>query len=122
MPLHSFFLCVSTDTHISSVVDRRVHYWIIIRQCPSYSKNLMKFFPRYIMPLVIVSSPFVNHALLSSLCCLLLKFVVYAPKMPLWVEPMPPLIRLNLRVLASLTLLVFCQITFRPYNFIEREK
>jgi hypothetical protein len=33
----AFFLWLSTDTHISSVVDRPIHCWIIIRQCSSYS-------------------------------------------------------------------------------------
>ena len=31
MPLSSFFLWVSTDTHISFVVDRPIHCWIVIR-------------------------------------------------------------------------------------------
>ena len=38
------------------------------------------------MPLVNCILCFVNNALLSSLCYLLLKFAVYVPKMPLWVE------------------------------------
>ena len=29
MPVHSFFLWLSTDTHISSVVDRPIHCWIL---------------------------------------------------------------------------------------------
>ena len=37
MPLHSFFFWLSTDTHIRSLVDCQILYWIIIRQCPSYS-------------------------------------------------------------------------------------
>ena len=43
------------------------------------------------MPLVNCILCFVNNALLSSLCYLLLKFAVYVPKMPLWVEPIPAL-------------------------------
>ena len=39
------------------------------------------------MPLVNYILCFVNHALLLSLCYLLLKFVVYVSKMPRWVEP-----------------------------------
>ena len=38
------------------------------------------------MPLVNCIICFVNNALLSSLCYLLLKFAAYVPKMPLWVE------------------------------------
>ena len=38
------------------------------------------------MPLVNCILCFVNNTLLSSLCYLLLKFAVYVPKMPLWVE------------------------------------
>jgi hypothetical protein len=37
---------VSTDTHISSVVDRPIHCWIIIRQCPSLSITL------WVLPLI----------------------------------------------------------------------
>ena len=40
MPWHSFFLWLSTDTHISPVVDRHTHYRVIIRQCPSQPKFL----------------------------------------------------------------------------------
>ena len=29
MPVHSFFLWLSTDTHISSIVDRPIHCWIL---------------------------------------------------------------------------------------------
>ena len=74
------------------------------------------------MPLVNCILCFVNHALLSSLCYLLLKFVVYVPKMPRWVEPMPSLICVNPKVFTSHTLLVFHQIKFQHYNFIESEK
>ena len=38
-----------------------------------------------------VSPAFVNHTLLPGLSYLLVKFVVYAPKMPRWVEPMSSL-------------------------------
>ena len=40
MPWHSFFLWLSTDTHISPVVDRHTHCRVIIRQCPSQPKFL----------------------------------------------------------------------------------
>jgi hypothetical protein len=40
MTLHSFFHWLSTDTHISSVVDRPIHCWVIIRQCHSFSITL----------------------------------------------------------------------------------
>ena len=42
--------------------------------------------------------------------------------MPRWVEPMPSLICVNSKVFTSRTLLVFCQIRFQRYNFIEGEK
>ena len=38
------------------------------------------------MPLVNCIPALVNHTLLLSLCYLLLKFAVYVPKIPLWVE------------------------------------
>ena len=47
------------------------------------------------MPLVNCILCFLNHALLSSLSQLLLKFVVYVPKMPRRVESMPSLICVN---------------------------
>ena len=47
------------------------------------------------MPLVNCILCFVDHALLLSLCYLLLKFVVYLSSMPRWVEPMPSLICVN---------------------------
>ena len=59
---------------------------------------------------------------LSGLCYLLLEFVVYVPKMPLWVEPMPSLIHVNPSIFTSHTRLVFCLIIFQHYNFIESEK
>ena len=40
MPWHSFFLWLSTDTHISPIVDRHTHCQVIIRQCPSQPKFL----------------------------------------------------------------------------------
>jgi hypothetical protein len=63
-----------------------------------------------------------NHALLSGLCYLLLKLVVYVSKKPLWVEHMPSLNCVNSKVFTSHTLLVFCQIKFQHYNFFESEK
>ena len=48
--------------------------------------------------------------------------LVYDFKMPQWVEPMPSLIGVNSKVFTSRTLLVFCQIKFQNYNFIEHEK
>jgi hypothetical protein len=75
-----------------------------------------EFFPWYLMSSVNCILCLANHALLSSLFYVLLKFVVYVPKMPLWVEPMPSLNRVNPKVFMSHTLLVFCQIKFQHYN------
>ena len=61
MPLHSFFLWVSTDTHISSVVDRPIHCWIVIRQCPSYSITL------WVLPLIHNAFGKLYHLLLSTM-------------------------------------------------------
>ena len=81
MPLHSFFLWASTDTHISSVVDRSIHYWIDILECPSYSITL------WVLPLIhnafgklypMLGQPCSTFELDHSL----LKLVVYVTKMP----------------------------------------
>ena len=48
--------------------------------------------------------------------------MVYAPKMPRWVEPMPSPKRMSPKVFASHTLLLLCQIKFQHYNFFENEK
>ena len=74
------------------------------------------------MPSVNCIIYFLNLALLSSLCYLLLKLVVYVSKKPLWVEHMPSLNRVNPKVFTSHTLLVLHQIKFQHCNFIEREK
>ena len=42
--------------------------------------------------------------------------------MPRWVELMPSIIRVNPRVLTSLTLLVLRQINLLHYNFFENEE
>ena len=42
---------------------------------------------------------FLKHALLPSLCYLFSKFMIYVPKMPRWVEPMPSLICVNSKVM-----------------------
>ena len=60
-----------------------------------------------------------NHALLSSLCYLLLKFVVYVPKGPRWVGHMPSLVCVNPETTTGHTLLLLCQIKFQHYNFVE---
>ena len=59
---------------------------------------------------------------LRACVILLMEFVVYVPKMPLWVEPMPSLVHVNPRFLTSLTLLVFCQIKFQHYKFFENQE
>ena len=46
--------------------------------------------------------------------------VVRFVKMPRWVELMPSIIRVNPRVLTSLTLLVLRQINPLHYNFFEK--
>ena len=45
MHLHSFFLWLGIDTHISSIVDHHIHCWIIIRRCPSYLITLWVLSP-----------------------------------------------------------------------------
>ena len=113
-----FFLWVSTDTHISSVVDRPIHCWIVIRQCPSYSITL------WVLPLI--HNAFGKlYPLLGQPCSafelvyLLLKLVVYVTKMPDELNLCLPLIRENPKVFTSHTLPVFCQIKFQHYSFIK---
>ena len=74
------------------------------------------------MPLLSCILGLANHALLSGLCYLLLKLVVYVSKMPLWVEHMLSLNRVNLKVFTINTLLVLRQIKFQHYNFFVKEK
>ena len=62
------------------------------------------------MPLLSCILCLANHALLSGLCYLLLKLVVYVSKKPLWVEHMPSLNRVNPKVFTSHTHLVFHQV------------
>ena len=64
------------------------------------------------MPLLSCILCLANHALLSSLCYLLLKLVVYVSKKPLWVEPMPSLICVNPEVFTGHTPLVIHQVGF----------
>ena len=64
------------------------------------------------MPLVNCILCFLNHALLSILSQLLLKFVVYVPKMPRRVESMPSLICVNSKVFTGHTPLVIHQVGF----------
>ena len=52
---------------------------------------------------------------------LLLRFVVYVPKMPLWVEPMPSILCVNSKVFTSHTRLVFCQDNSTPQLLRKRE-
>ena len=113
MPLHYFFFWLNIDTHINSVVDRRIHYWINIRQCPSYSKNLVKSFPRYIMPLV-------NCILSFWHPCSTIELELFTPEAcgicfhdaPMgWTYTFPKN-HMNPKVFTSHTLLVFYQIIF----------
>ena len=62
------------------------------------------------MPLVNWILCFLNHALLSSWWFLLLKFILYVPKMPRWFEPMLSLIRVNPKDSMGYTYLVFHQV------------
>ena len=62
------------------------------------------------MPLVNCILCFLKHTLLSSLRYLFLKCVVYTPKMPRWVEPMPSLICVNPKDFTGHTHLVFHQV------------
>ena len=74
------------------------------------------------MPLVNCILCFVNHALLSSLCNLLLKFVVYVSMMPRWVEPMPSLIYVNLKDFTGNTYLVLHQVKLSTTNVIFEKR
>ena len=114
--LHSFFFWLGTDAHIRSLMDHQILCWNIIRQCPSYSITL-----EVLSPLVNPILWLTNHALLSSLCYLLLKFVVYVPKRPRWVRHMPFLICVNPGTTTGHTLVLLCQIKFQ-HNFVEGEK
>ena len=62
------------------------------------------------MPLVNCIPCLLKHALLSTLCYLFLKFVVYVPKMPRWVEPMPYLTYVSPKDFTGHTHLVFHQV------------
>ena len=88
MPFALFLLLVEhicSHQILGGPPGRLVDYYPTV---PAYSQNL-EFFPWYIMPLVNCIPCLLKHALLSILCYLFLKFVVYDPKMPRWVEPMP---------------------------------
>jgi hypothetical protein len=119
MTLHSFFLWLSTDTHISSIVDRPIHGWIIIRQCPSFSITL------WVLPLIhnafgklypLSCQPCSTFELvLITLECLWYMFLWYPDGLNLCL----PLIRENLKVFTSHTILVFCRMKFQHYSFVK---
>ena len=70
------------------------------------------------MPLLSCILRLANHTLLSGLCYLLLKLVVYVSKKPLWVEHMPSLNRVNPKVFTSHTYLVLHQVKLSTTNVI----
>ena len=70
------------------------------------------------MPLLSCILCLANHALLSGLCYLLWKLVVYVSKKPLWVEHMPSLNRVNPKVFTSHTYLVLHQVKLSTTNVI----
>ena len=74
------------------------------------------------MPLLSCILCLANHALLSGLCCLLLKLVVYVSKMPRWVEPMPSLICVNSEVFTSRTHLVFHQVKLSTLMLLSKRE
>ena len=74
------------------------------------------------MPLLNCILCFVNHALLLSLCYLLLKFVVYLSTMPRWVEPMPSLIYVNPKDFTGNTYLVLHQVKLSTTNVIFEQR
>ena len=80
MSLSGFFLWLCVDTHPRSFVG--------FYPTMSFIFNNLEPFLGCIPPLVNCIPCFVNHALLSSLCYLLLKFVVYVPRRPWWVGHM----------------------------------
>ena len=69
-----------------------------------------------------VSPTLVNHTLLPGLSYLLVKFVIYVPKMPRWVESMSSLNPCELKSYAGYTLLAFRRVKFQRYNFFEDKK
>ena len=70
------------------------------------------------MPLLSCILCLANHALLSGLCYLLWKLVVYVSKKPLWVEPMPSLICVIPKDFTCHTYLVFHQVKKLNTNVI----
>ena len=74
------------------------------------------------MPLLSCILCLANHALLSGLCYLLLKLVVYVSKKPLWVEHMPSLNRVNPKDFTSHTYLVLHQVKLSTTNAITERK
>ena len=70
------------------------------------------------MPLLSCILCLANHALLSGLCYLLWKLVVYVSKKPLWVEHMPSLNRVNPKDFTGHTSLVLHQVKLSTTNVI----
>ena len=88
----------------------------------SFTSKVLWVFPWYIIPSVNCIICFDSDTLLLN-SYLLLGWCLYRfVKMPRWVELMPSIIRVNLRVLMSLTLLVLRQINLLHYNFFENEE
>ena len=74
------------------------------------------------MPLVNCILCFLKHTLLSSLRYLFSKCVVYTPKMPRWVEPMPSLICVNPKDFTGHTYLVLHQVKLSTTNVIFEKR
>ena len=108
MPSHCFFLWLCADTHISFTMDRRIHCWNIIRQCPPYTK------PREVISLIHNAIGKSYSLIWPTMLCfragdiyswsLWYMFLRYPDGLNL----MPSLICVNSKVFMSHTLLVFC--------------
>ena len=86
----------------------------------SFTSKVLWVFPWYIIPSVNCIICFDSDTLLLNSYLLLGWWLYRFVKMPRWVELMPSIIRVNPRVLTSLTLLVLPQINPLHYNFFEK--
>ena len=74
------------------------------------------------MPLINCIPCFCQPCSTFKLVIFLMGFVVYVPKIPLWVESMPSLNPCELESYEGFTLLAFRQIKFQYYSFIKSQK
>ena len=88
----------------------------------SFTSKILWVFPWYILPSVNCIIYFDSDTLLLNSYLLLGWWLYRFVKMPRWVELMPSIIRVNPRVLMSLTLLVLRQINLLYFNFFENKE